>query len=350
MHDCQIQPPYCDPKSGGEVDPNSGNCGEKEIAPILFVICMLVINYMLLNLLIAVILDNFMETQSMSESKITDEHFESFDEAWAMYDFNGDGFIESNLVPALIVQVLHPLGLKNVPLQHLHGITIRKHAKSMSAGLNCQIVRGMVAFASLRTALNAHAMGDIELPEASDMVQDFKRRHSRKAGAGAVNKIKRFSTRKGILKRKHSTQKNILPRSEDSSNPETEDEKDIPPSTFDDKRYTMKHVVAVVSAQAVTRGNHTRKIIRNWKQLARRAHVDDTLHPNVRSKQLLAARNFDILTSGVSSIHSKRTLSKLAEGARLRIAKQKMIESLSVSKQKADEKERKRQAKKAWGQ
>ena len=54
---------------------------------------------------------------------------------------------------------------------------------------------------SLRTALNAHAMGDIELPEASDMVQDFKRRHSRKAGAGAVNKIKRFSTRKGILKR-----------------------------------------------------------------------------------------------------------------------------------------------------
>ena len=47
----------------------------------------------------------------------------------------------------------------------------------MVQDLNCPVVKGMVAFASLRSAMNAHAMGDMELPEDASVVQDFKKLH-----------------------------------------------------------------------------------------------------------------------------------------------------------------------------
>ena len=124
MHDAQIQPPYCHPHKGGAVDPNTGNCGFPEVSPILFCFVMVFINYMLLNLLIAVILDNFTETQSLSDNAITDEHFESFDKAWNYFDETGDGLLDAHLIPRLLFRVKYLLGLKNVPMGTLHA-TVR---------------------------------------------------------------------------------------------------------------------------------------------------------------------------------------------------------------------------------
>merc|ERR1712100_814194 len=201
MHDAQIQPPYCDPFKGGAVDPNSGNCGYPEVSPILFCFIMVFINYMLLNLLIAVILDNFTETQSLSNNAITDEHFESFDKAWNMFDETGDGLIDAHLIPRLLNRVLYPLGLQDVPMANLHGATIRKHANKMVKDLNVPIVHGMVDFTAMRSALNHYAMGDIELPEEASAVQEIKKLRSKKLG-GAQQKIERRMTKKtGKLQR-----------------------------------------------------------------------------------------------------------------------------------------------------
>ena len=341
MHDCQIQPPYCDLNSGGAVDPNTGNCGEKEMSPILFAVVMLVINYMLLNLLIAVILDNFMETQSMSESKVTDEHFASFDEAWGMYDFNGDGFIESSLVPNLITRVLYPLGLKNIPLTNMHGATIRKRAKTMTVALNCKVIQGMVAFAALRTALNAYAMGDMELPEDVSMVQDFKKLHSKKAGAEIQRKIEtKVSDAKKKAKKKSLSsfgtatpqQRNRKSNAGWKTSPTTPESDDVlirqgeddAVSEFDTKTYTLSHVVAVVSTQALSRGMRTRSILKRWRSLASHAKLDTQVHPMLRTRHMLTNSNYDQLKKGVGSIKQTAKLGKLAERARLNLKLKKL--------------------------
>ena len=318
MHDCQVQPPYCDPFVGGAVDPNAGNCGYKEVAPLLFVAVMLGINYMLLNLLIAVILDNFMETQTMSESKVTDEHFASFDETWSMYDSTGDQYISSNLVPALITQVLYPLGLKGVPLGHIHGSTIRRHAKKMTHQLNCQVVHGMVAWAALRSALNAHAMGDMELPEEASVVQELKRLHSRKAGAGVIRKIQTK------IKKDRKNSVLVTPKRATSSSgdrPETDEgNKGVMrvSGEFDSKQYTLSHVIAVISTQSLVRGNNTRKTLKQWRKLTEYAKVK-AIHPSLRTRHQLAENNFDMLKKGVNSVRQRLKLGKLAETARLRV-------------------------------
>jgi hypothetical protein len=329
MHDCQIQPPYCDPLKGGAVDPNTGNCGYKEVAPLLFVFVMLGINYMLLNLLIAVILDNFMETQSMSESKVTDDHLRSFDDAWSLYDHNADGFIECNVVPALITKVLYPLGLKNIPLQHIHGRTIRKHAKRMVQDLNCPVVKGMVAFASLRSAMNAHAMGDMELPEDASVVQDFKKLHAKKAGLGMVRKINRKTK---VLRKKSAIGKPIKKKrasvkfggGEKPTTSSASFEADLAIfEKFDSKNYTLGHVIAVVSTQALTRGIHVRRTLKKWRSVAKNLKINPKIHPSLRSRHILADNNFEHLQRGVESIKHRIKLGKLAQKARLQVAAKK---------------------------
>ena len=66
MHDLMVQPPYCNPASHyeyGEDEARSegGNCGDPAIAPIFFTSYILVVQFVLLNLLIAIILDQFGE-------------------------------------------------------------------------------------------------------------------------------------------------------------------------------------------------------------------------------------------------------------------------------------------------
>ena len=328
MHDCQIQPPYCDLHKGGAVDPNSGNCGYKEVAPLLFVLVMLGINYMLLNLLIAVILDNFMETQSMSESKVTDEHFESFDDAWSLYDYNADGMIESNLVPALITRVLYPLGLKDIPLQNMHGITIRKHAKQMTQTLNCPVIHGMVAFASLRSAMNAHAMGDMDLPEDASVVQDLKKLHHKKAGAGIIRKIEEKQRKKTNntpkFRRSSSIKNSNSPVENHETKMEVEEEAKRRESAYEKSKYTLGHTVACVSTQALARGFRTRNVIRRWRTVTAHAKVSGKIHPSLRTRHMLTDNNFIQLNKGVSSIKQRVVLGKLAASARARLEEVKV--------------------------
>ena len=60
MLDCMVEPPFC--------DPHLGNCGRPLIAPVFFTTFTLVGMFVLLNLFIAVILDNFGEVQQLERS------------------------------------------------------------------------------------------------------------------------------------------------------------------------------------------------------------------------------------------------------------------------------------------
>ena len=86
MHELMIQPPYCDPNL---------NCGMKELTPIFFCLFFMLSNYILLNILVAIVLDNFADASLLSNAPVTDTHFISFKESWVNYDPDGTMYIPS---------------------------------------------------------------------------------------------------------------------------------------------------------------------------------------------------------------------------------------------------------------
>jgi len=263
-----------------------------------------------LNLLIAVILDNFTETQSLSDNAITDEHFESFDKAWNYFDKTGDGMLDAHLIPRLLFRVEYPLGLKNVPMGNLHGATIRKHANKMVRGLHVPIVHGMVDFTAMRSALNHYAMGDIELPEEASAVQEIKRLRSKKLG-GAQEKIERRISKltKGKKGNAAGNQANDAADGGGDLNYVTEVE-DV---------YDFKHVIASTTIASVMRGVRTRMVLSQWKRMVRFAKSDPKVHPLTRTRNSIKEKNFLLLTTGVNSIAQHSTLSRIASRARTKV-------------------------------
>jgi hypothetical protein len=162
MHDINIKMPYCNPNIGGTVNPTESNCGNEFWSFLIMQISFTVLNYILVNLFIAIILDNFSEQCSMSESKVTAEILEDFDEVWATFDSKGTGKISEIRLPDMLLKIEYPLGLKNVPVEHLHGKSLRKYRNQMIQKLEISAVDGFITFVQTKKALTAAAMDDVE--------------------------------------------------------------------------------------------------------------------------------------------------------------------------------------------
>ena len=112
-------------------------------------------------------------------------------------------------------------------------------------------------------------------------------------------------------------------------------------SEYDLKNYTLGHVVAVITTQALTRGIRTRKIMNRWRAVTRNAKVTSKIHPTLRTRHMLADNNFDQLKKGVESIKLRMKFGKLASNARKRILKPSTTEDRVEGVQKEEEKEEK---------
>jgi len=161
MHDINIGMPYCNPNVGGTVSPSESNCGNEFWAFLIMQLSFTVLNYILVNLFIAIILDNFSEQCSMSESKVTAEILEDFNEVWAEFDPTGNGKIPEIRLPDMLLKIEYPLGLRNVPVEHLHGKSLRKFRNQMIQKLDISSVDGYITFVQTRKALTAAAMDDV---------------------------------------------------------------------------------------------------------------------------------------------------------------------------------------------
>merc|ERR1711865_948198 len=161
MHDINIKVPYCNPRQGGAVNPTEGNCGDELWAFSIMQLSFTMLNYILVNLFIAIILDNFSEQCSMSESKVTAEILEDFDDVWMEFDKKGLGKISEIRLPDMLLKIEYPLGLKNVPVEHLHGKSLRKFRNQMIQKLDIAAVNGFITFVQTRKALTAAAMDDV---------------------------------------------------------------------------------------------------------------------------------------------------------------------------------------------
>eukprot|EP01052_Picozoa_sp_SAG31_P011850 SAG31_NODE_681_length_12844_cov_31.703021_7_plen_592_part_00 len=74
MYDCKIQPPDCDDAAG--------ECGQPAVAVLYFVSFQLIGQFIMLNLFVAVVLENFHTTNERRETSITPQMFEDFTSAW----------------------------------------------------------------------------------------------------------------------------------------------------------------------------------------------------------------------------------------------------------------------------
>jgi hypothetical protein len=75
-----------------------------------FVLFVFIVFFVLINLFIAVILENFGDLVTEGEADITEEHFDEFSRAWAAYDPAATHYIEIEDVPRLLRSIAPPLG------------------------------------------------------------------------------------------------------------------------------------------------------------------------------------------------------------------------------------------------
>lgn len=180
MHDVRITEPYCDPEKGGMVDPNVGNCGIDSTPQAFFILMFTLLNYVFLNMVMAIVLDNFGDTQALAHCKFEPEHLDDFRDAWQKLDPRGSGYIKDTDLEIVLMDVEYPLGLKNIPMEHLHESSLRKYKNRYIHQLNLPHIDGKIEYKNTRKALVECVMGaPQELPESAVVVKEFNRRLSK---------------------------------------------------------------------------------------------------------------------------------------------------------------------------
>ncbi|XP_031560094.1 sodium channel protein 1 brain-like isoform X2 [Actinia tenebrosa] len=119
--------PDCDPNKDPPGSNMGGNCGNPVLAVIYFVSYILLIFLIIVNMYIAVILENFNEAQSQEEIGITDDDLETFICVWEKYDPKATHFIYYYQLSDFLDELDEPmripkpnrdkLGSLNVPLK-----------------------------------------------------------------------------------------------------------------------------------------------------------------------------------------------------------------------------------------
>jgi hypothetical protein len=103
MYDCMVQPPRCSAENG--------NCGQPILAPLYFVAFLVVSAFVVSNLFIAIILDNFATTMRMDASDVTMSDLHRYTEIWSQYDPDATLLMPTDKLPDLLSDLRPPLGL-----------------------------------------------------------------------------------------------------------------------------------------------------------------------------------------------------------------------------------------------
>lgn len=113
-----VTPPDCD-DTATEKSP-TGDCGNRILAVIFFVTYILIIFLIMINMYIAVILENFNEAQSQEEIGVSDDDLETFIQVWEEFDPNASHFIGLQQLSDFLDALEPPLQIPK-PNRHLFG-------------------------------------------------------------------------------------------------------------------------------------------------------------------------------------------------------------------------------------
>ena len=98
----------------GHCSDELGNCGTWFAVPY-FISFQILGSFVFLNLVVAVILENFTSMSSRNPDLISAADLDRFKEGWAKFDGNADYYIDARDLPKLMLELPQPLGLHNSP-------------------------------------------------------------------------------------------------------------------------------------------------------------------------------------------------------------------------------------------
>jgi hypothetical protein len=131
----------------GHCNMEAGDCGSWVALPY-FISFQIIGSFVLLNVIVAVILEAFtsISSQDIRIVQITD--LEYFREMWSTFDLDGDSYISAMDMPDLLLKVPRPLGYK--------GFASRNKVVRICVGLKFKLHGGQVAFHEVLVALIRH--------------------------------------------------------------------------------------------------------------------------------------------------------------------------------------------------
>ena len=127
-----------------------------------FVLFILICGFIMLNLVIAVILDNFQSYSGNVDLPVSEEDFTHFALEWGRIDRTGSYYIAVEKLPKLLKRLSAPLGVKNLP----KGMIKRSLILTLFT-CNVTVEEGKVHFSSVLKALAARLDGIEAPPEPS---------------------------------------------------------------------------------------------------------------------------------------------------------------------------------------
>ncbi|XP_070542290.1 sodium channel protein 1 brain-like isoform X2 [Ptychodera flava] len=152
-----VSPPDCDPNYG---DQPNGNCGQPLLAVVYFVSFIFLTFLIIINMYIAVILENFSQAHAQEEVGITEDDFDMFYIVWGRYDPHATQFIKFEQVSKFCDELDAPLRLA-------------APNRIKVTGLNLTLYEGdRVHCLDVLTALTKRVLGEVEESEDFKQLQD----------------------------------------------------------------------------------------------------------------------------------------------------------------------------------
>jgi hypothetical protein len=147
MYDCMVTED-CD----ASMDCARGECCGSAGAPMYFITFVIFGSFITLNLLIAVVLDNFSNSKKEEGVTVTDDDIDAFAVAWSRVDPRATGFIPVTRVATLIKLAPPPLGVKGSKISRLGLLRFQKN-------LNLKVESNYMHYQDVLQAVTARAMG-----------------------------------------------------------------------------------------------------------------------------------------------------------------------------------------------
>ncbi|KAK9816590.1 hypothetical protein WJX72_002338 [[Myrmecia] bisecta] len=129
------------------------NCGLSTISPIYFCSFQILGTFIMMNLVIAVVMENFSMSRDAGSKEVTQDDIEDFSLVWTQFDPAARGFIKLDSLPALLQAVEPPLGLLGVVVSRHHLLRFQKEL-NLKVGPDHRVY-----YHELLTAMSQKAMG-----------------------------------------------------------------------------------------------------------------------------------------------------------------------------------------------
>ncbi|KAG7277565.1 hypothetical protein CRUP_013883, partial [Coryphaenoides rupestris] len=155
------EPPDCDPDAENPGSDVRGNCGNPGMAIMFFCGYIIVSFLVVVNMYIAIILENFNVAQEESGDALCEEDFEMFNETWEKFDVEGTQFIEyarlSDFCDALQepLRVAKPNRLRLIEMDLPLVIGDRIHCLDILLAVTQMVLGDTVEMAAMRDSIQA---------------------------------------------------------------------------------------------------------------------------------------------------------------------------------------------------